>query len=149
MSDVLSLEQRHRCMTSIHGKNTKPELYVRSWLHKHGFRYRLHKKELPGTPDIVLKKYNLVIFINGCYWHRHPGCKYATMPATNTEFWSKKFEENVLRDYRNTKKLEEYGWKVLIIWECEVKSGVYTTILEEYLGNQNCHNNTAAGTLDT
>ena len=113
-------EQRHRNMAAVKGKNTKPEIAVRKLLHKLGYRFRLHRKDLPGKPDIVLPKYKTVIFIHGCFWHRHAGCKYASTPSSNTVFWEKKFEENVARDRKNIEKLETLGWKVITIWGCEV-----------------------------
>lgn len=113
-------EQRHRNMAAVKGKNTKPEIAVRKLLHKLGYRFRLHRKDLPGKPDIVLPKYKTVIFIHGCFWHRHAGCKYASTPSSNTVFWEKKFEENVGRDRKNIEKLETLGWKVITIWGCEV-----------------------------
>jgi len=108
-------------MSRIRSKNTKPEILVRKWLHKQGFRFRLHQKDLPGKPDIVLPKYRTVIFVHGCFWHRHPGCKKTTTPSTNTEFWEEKFRKNVDRDVRNRETLEALGWKVIVVWECEVK----------------------------
>lgn len=132
MSDVLTSEQRHKCMSHVKGKNTKPELIVRSWLHRHGYRFRIQCANLPGKPDIVLKKHNLVIFVNGCYWHRHPGCKYASTPATNIAFWEEKFCQNVARDKRNIENLEHSDWNVLVIWECQVKDGSFKEILENY-----------------
>lgn len=113
-------EQRHRNMAAVKGKNTKPEIAVRKLLHKLGYRFRLHRKDLPGNPDIVLPKHKTVIFIHGCFWHRHTGCKYASTPSSNTVFWEKKFEENVARDRKNIEKLETLGWKVITIWGCEV-----------------------------
>ena len=119
--DVHTPEQRQRNMSAIKGKDTKPEIQVRKALHALGYRFRLHRKDLPGKPDIVLPKYKTVIFVNGCFWHRHPGCKYASTPSTNSDFWNAKFEENTARDKRNYAQLEELGWKVVVIWECEVK----------------------------
>lgn len=114
-------EQRRRNMSAVKSKDTKPEILVRKCLHAAGFRFRLHVKELPGKPDIVLPKYKIAIFVNGCFWHRHPGCKYASTPSTNSDFWNAKFEENTARDNRNYAQLKELGWKVVIVWECEVK----------------------------
>ena len=119
--DVHTPEQRQRNMSAIKGKDTKPEIQVRKALHALGYRFRLHRKDLPGKPDIVLPKYKTVIFVNGCFWHRHPGCKYASTPSTNSDFWNAKFEENTARDNRNYAQLEELGWKVVVIWECEAK----------------------------
>jgi DNA mismatch endonuclease (patch repair protein) len=118
--DILTPEQRHFNMSQIHSKDTKPELIVRKWLWHHGYRYRLHGKDLPGKPDIILPKYKSVIFVHGCFWHRH-NCKYASKPKTNKEFWNKKLNGNVKRDKKNIKKLVDTGWRVLVIWECEIK----------------------------
>ena len=109
-------------MRSIKGFDTKPELIVRSALHKRGFRFRLHVSSLPGRPDIVLHKYNVVINVNGCFWHRHPGCKYATTPATNVETWRQKFDANVERDKRNQQLLLASGWRTGVVWECSLKN---------------------------
>ena len=119
--DTVSPEKRSETMSKIRSKNTKPELVVRHHLHMLGFRYRLHSPKLPGHPDIVLPKWHTVIFINGCFWHRHEGCKVATMPKSNVEFWTKKFERNVERDKKEQAALKEAGWHVLVIWECEIK----------------------------
>lgn len=112
---------RSENMRAIKSKNTKPEVIVRKLLHAMGYRFRLYKKELPGTPDIVLKKYKTAIFVNGCFWHRHQGCSRCTFPKTNTEYWENKFNANIERDRKNYEKLKELGWNVFIIWECEVK----------------------------
>jgi DNA mismatch endonuclease (patch repair protein) len=111
-------------MSAIRNKDTKLEMVVRKFLHRHGFRYRLHEKRLPGKPDLVLKKYKTVIFVNGCFWHRHQGCRYATTPATRTEFWMKKFQENQDRDIRNQQILANQGWRIIIVWECVLKQDV-------------------------
>ncbi|MPN56471.1 Very short patch repair protein [bioreactor metagenome] len=108
-------------MSMVRNKNTKPELVVRRFLHKNGFRFRLHRKDLPGHPDIVLPKYRTVIFIHGCFWHRHEGCKRCTTPATNVDFWQRKFTTNIERDKNAREALEKCGWRVIIIWECELK----------------------------
>ena len=108
-------------MRKVHSKNTSPELLVRKALHKAGFRFRLHRTDLPGKPDIVLPKYKAVIFVHGCFWHRHPNCKRATMPAQNIEYWEKKFSSNVERDKHHTELLQALGWKVIIVWECQIK----------------------------
>lgn len=108
-------------MSGIRGKNTKPELAVRSYLHACGYRFRLHRKDLPGQPDLVLPKYRLVIFVHGCFWHRHSGCYYATSPATRKEFWQEKLQKNVERDARQIEQLHELGWRVLTLWECGIK----------------------------
>ena len=114
-------EARSRNMSAIKSKNTKPEIIVRKLLHSMGYRFRLHKKDLPGSPDIVLPKYKTVIFVHGCFWHRHNNCKFATTPKTRTEFWENKFKENIERDIKNQNKLKNLGWKSRIIWECEIK----------------------------
>jgi len=121
MTDNLTKEKRSWNMSRIKGKNTKSELTVRSILHSMGFRFRIHRKDLPGTPDIVLPKYKTVIFVNGCFWHQHYGCKYATRPKSNQDFWDKKLNKNIDRDKENYKKLKELGFKVILIWECEIE----------------------------
>ncbi len=119
--DLISRERRSWNMSRIKSKNTKPELIVRSLLHRLGYRFRIHKKDLPGNPDIVLPKYKTIILVHGCYWHRHKGCKFAYKPKTNISFWEKKFNDNVQRDQKNQQLLISLGWKVHIIWECEAK----------------------------
>lgn len=108
-------------MSHVRGKDTKPEVMVRQFLFAQGFRYRLYRKDLPGKPDIVLPKYRTVIFINGCFWHGHSGCKYATIPEANHDFWLAKISGNIERDKTNYAKLYELGWKVVEIWQCELK----------------------------
>jgi len=119
--DHLSPEKRSWNMSRIRSKNTKPEIIVRSTLHRLGYRFRIHRKDLPGKPDIVLPKYKAVIFVHGCFWHRHEGCKDCTTPKTNTEFWKDKFQRNVERDILHQIKLKKDGWKVVVIWTCEIK----------------------------
>ena len=109
-------------MSRIKSKNTTPELTVRSLLYHMGFRFRLHRKNLPGKPDIVLTKYKTVIEVRGCYWHRHKGCREASVPKTNTDYWMKKFNRNVERDKENEKRLKALGWDVIIVWECETEN---------------------------
>lgn len=109
-------------MSGIRGKNTCPELKVRRYLHARGFRYRLNVKRLPGKPDIVLPKYRLVIFVHGCFWHRHPGCRLTSTPASNAKRWQAKFEANTQRDARNQRQLRNARWRVLILWECGLRS---------------------------
>ena len=121
MADVLSKEQRRRCMSQIRSKDTKPEVLVRRFLFASGFRFRLHRKDLPGKPDIVLPKYKTVIFINGCFWHGHQDCKYATIPETNREFWRAKISGNMERDKATYSELLRQGWKVIEIWQCQLK----------------------------
>lgn len=122
MADTISAKRRSWNMSRIGGRNTKPELLLRSKLHREGFRFRLHAKELPGRPDIILPKYRTAIFVHGCFWHRHSGCRNATMPSTRREFWADKFEGNVERDCRNQEALRQAGWTVLVVWECELKA---------------------------
>ncbi len=120
MTDTLTSEHRSWVMSRIRSGNTKPELVVRSLLHRSGFRFSLGCKTLPGKPDIVLRKYRTVIFVHGCFWHRHEGCRQASVPKTRREFWDEKFRRNVDRDRRNRSELEAKGWRVLVVWECEV-----------------------------
>jgi DNA mismatch endonuclease (patch repair protein) len=120
MVDSLTPEKRSWNMSRIRSKNTKPEIMVRSILHRLGYRFSLHRK-LPGSPDIVLPKHRTVIFVHGCFWHRHKGCRDASTPGTRPEFWHKKFSDNTSRDKRNCAELRKLGWKVIVIWECEVK----------------------------
>ena len=119
--DCLTPEQRKRNMSAIKGRDTKPEILLRKLLHSLGYRFRIQRKDLPGRPDIVLPRYKTAIFVNGCFWHRHEGCKYASTPSTNSEFWEMKFAANVKRDVRNYVALKKQGWNVIVIWECEVK----------------------------
>ena len=133
MADVLSKEQRRRCMSHIKSKDSKPELLVRQFLFANGFRYRLHRKDLAGKPDIVLPKYKTAIFINGCFWHGHNNCKYATIPETNKEFWTNKISGNVQRDIQNITKLKEQGWRVIEIWQCQLKSKTKENTLNQLL----------------
>lgn len=121
MPDNLSKERRSWNMSRIKNKDTAIEVKVRKWLFANGFRFRKNVKDLPGHPDIVLKKYNTVIFIHGCFWHRHPGCKDATTPKTRTEFWLEKFQKNVDNDIKHTEALKSAGWNVITIWECEIE----------------------------
>lgn len=120
MTDIFSTEKRSDIMSKIRSKGTKPEIKLRKALFARGFRYRTNDKRLPGTPDIVLPKYGTVIFVNGCFWHHHPGCKIATTPKSNTEFWQNKIKRNRQRDLENYWKLGELGWEVIVVWECEL-----------------------------
>ncbi len=122
MTDHLSREKRSWNMSQIKAENTKPELTFRSLLHKQGYRYSLFRKDLPGKPDLTMKKYKSVIFIHGCFWHRHKNCKRATTPKSNTTYWNAKFKRNVDRDKENIIKLKRMGWRVFVIWECELKN---------------------------
>jgi DNA mismatch endonuclease (patch repair protein) len=119
MTDKVTPEVRSRMMTSIKGKNTKPEMIIRKMLHALGFRYRLYAKDLPGCPDIVLPKYNAVIMVNGCFWHGHD-CHLSNMPKSRSEYWEEKINKNRIRDEKNKKQLHELGWRVAIIWECAI-----------------------------
>ena len=121
MPDTLSQSQRSHCMSSIRGKNTKPEILVRKGLHARGFRFRLHNNKLPGSPDIVLPKYGVAIMVNGCFWHGHKGCRYATKPKSNVEFWETKIARNRHRDEVTNAHLEALGWHVITVWECELR----------------------------
>ena len=119
--DIYSKNKRSNIMSRISGNNTKPEILVRKYLFSHGFRYRKNKKELPGKPDIVLSKYHVIIFINGCFWHGHT-CRAGRLPEPNHAFWENKIHKNILRDKKNIQELETRGWKVIVIWECELKN---------------------------
>lgn len=122
MADVHNKETRSYNMSQIKGKNTKPEITVRRFLFSNGFRYRLHDKKLPGKPDIVLPKYKTVIFVHGCFWHGHEGCKYNVIPKTRTEWWTEKINTNKRNDIINSRKLIDNGWKIINVFECELKS---------------------------
>lgn len=122
MGDIKSAEERSKNMSAIRSKNTKPEIYVRKLLFAEGYRYRIHSKTIPGHPDLFLRKYNTAIFIHGCFWHRHNGCKYAYTPKTRIEFWQKKFQNNLIRDEQVKDALLSRQIKCLIIWECSIKS---------------------------
>lgn len=121
MADTVSKEQRSLNMSLIRSTNTKPEVFVRSVLHKLGFRFRKNVKTLPGKPDIVLAKYKTVIFVHGCFWHQHEGCRRSTIPKSNIEYWKPKLRRNTERDIQHKSALEEGGWKVFVVWECETK----------------------------
>ena len=128
--DKLTKEQRHRCMASIRGKDTKPELLVRRFLFSRGFRYRLNHPRLPGRPDIVLRKYRTVIFVNGCFWHGHEGCKHYVVPKSNTEFWTAKIERNRARDIDEQHELAAMGWHCITVWECQLKPAIRKNTLK-------------------
>ncbi len=121
MADIHNKETRSYNMSQVKGKNTKPEMLVRKFLFSKGLRFRLHDKKLPGKPDIVLKKYRTVIFVNGCFWHGHKDCKYAKLPESNKEFWQKKIDRNIELDEINKIRLSEAGWKVIELWQCDLK----------------------------
>lgn len=131
--DIVSRETRSRMMSGIKGRNTRPEILVRSLLHRIGFRFRLHKRGLPGCPDILLPKYRAVIFIHGCFWHQHQDCKYATLPSSNPEFWVEKLNKNVVRDAKNIDALIANRWRVLVVWECLTRSQKESEYLAEAL----------------
>lgn len=122
MTDHLSKKKRSWNMSRIRSKNTKPEIIVRSLLHRMGYRFSLHRKDLPGKPDIVLTKYKTVVFVHGCFWHRHKGCKRCTTPSTNQRYWIPKLERNIVKDKFNQKLLKKNGWFPIIVWECEIKN---------------------------
>ncbi len=122
VTDIVSKETRSRMMSGIRGKDTRPEMLVRRRLHSLGFRFRLHAKTLPGRPDLVLPKYRTVIFVHGCFWHRHADCKYATSPRSNQKFWQDKFESNIKRDKSAVNELLGFGWRIIVIWECSMRN---------------------------
>jgi len=130
MPDVLTPTQRHRCMSNIRSKATKPEMVVRRWLWAHGYRYRLNVKSVPGKPDIVMRKYRTAIFVNGCFWHRHEGCKQFVVPKTNTDFWQTKIEQNRTRDTRNYDELMHAGWQVIVLWQCKLNKQELETTMQ-------------------
>ena len=123
MTDIVTPEVRSRMMRGIRDRDTRPELVLRSALFKLGYRYRLHQRGLPGSPDIVFPSRKTVIFVHGCFWHRHEDCRYSTTPASNTAFWMSKFSANVARDRAAAERLELSGWQVLVVWECELRAG--------------------------
>jgi DNA mismatch endonuclease, patch repair protein len=131
--DIYTPTQRSALMAKVCRENTRPEMRVRSALHRMGFRFRLHDRDLPGTPDIVLRRIRTVIFVHGCYWHRHPRCRKTTTPATNAEFWLAKFRANKLRDRRKLALLRREGWKVIIVWECQTGKPELSSVLRELL----------------
>ncbi|MFT3846111.1 MAG: DNA mismatch endonuclease Vsr [Lacibacter sp.] len=133
MADVHSKAQRSYNMSRIKGKNTKPEMLVRRFLHANGFRYALHKKELPGRPDIVLSKYKTVIFVHGCFWHGHANCKYFKIPQTRTRWWTDKLNHNKTNDAKALNALKKEGWKVIVVWECKLKPALLEKTLSALL----------------
>ena len=131
MVDKVSKDVRSYNMSRIRSKDTKPEILVRRYLFSKGLRFRKNDKRYPGSPDIVLPKYNTVVFVHGCFWHLHEGCKYAVMPKSNVDFWKKKLYGNKERDERNQKELEEMGWNVITVWECQLKKDLCERTLED------------------
>lgn len=131
MTDVHSPAIRTFNMSRIRNKDTKPEIIVRKYLFSNGFRYRLHDKKLPGTPDIILPKYKTVVFINGCFWHGHQGCRNFIIPKTRTQWWTDKIMKNIANDEINIKKLNDAGWQIINIWECELKSSTAALTLSK------------------
>ncbi len=137
MADTLTRERRSWNMSRIKGANTGPEVRLRSLLHKAGFRFRLHGAKLPGRPDIVLRKHHAVVFVHGCFWHRHAGCKNATMPSSRPDFWKGKFTATVTRDRRKAAELTDAGWKVITVWECDLEKkpeAVLSSVIEQLTG---------------
>ena len=142
--DIKSPERRSQNMAKIRSRNTKPEVFLKKLLFKKGYRYSLNKKGLPGTPDLYFRKYNTVIFVHGCFWHRHQKCKYAYMPKSNIEFWQEKFNNNIERDKRQLEELEKLHIRVLIVWECTIRKmkkepefeNKVITAIEEFLADQ-------------
>lgn len=132
-SDNLSIDERSALMRSVRRKDTRPEVLVRQVLHKLGLRFRLHRKDLPGTPDIVLRKHKTVIFVHGCFWHRHQGCSKATTPKSHRDFWLDKFTKNTTRDAEKIRQLESRGWRVLTVWECETRN--LATLRSRFIDN--------------
>lgn len=137
MTDIFSKQKRSIIMSKISGKNTKPEIIVRKALFAKGFRYRINDKNLPGKPDIVLPKYKTVIFVHGCFWHSHPDCKDAHLPKSNIDFWEKKISSNVERDKRDISQLTDLGWKIIIVWECEIKKKEMDVLVNRIISQLN------------
>ncbi|WP_370283329.1 very short patch repair endonuclease [Pseudooceanicola sp.] len=133
MTDIVDKKTRSRMMSGIRGKNTKPEMLLRKALHAAGYRYRVNVRSLPGSPDIVLRKWNVAVQVHGCYWHRHAGCPKATMPSSNVEFWRGKFSANVARDSRALEELHQLGWRTAIVWECAIGKQADQALIEEVI----------------
>lgn len=151
MADILTPEQRRRCMTAIKSKDTKPEMLVRKFLFSKGLRYRVNNRKLPGSPDIVLRKYKTVVFVDGCFWHSHQGCRFYRLPKTNEDFWRHKIAMNYARDFANNIDLQLAGWRVIRIWECEIRTktkrddtleNLYNKIIGNHTGNIPYYNST-------
>ena len=126
--DIWSKQKRSEVMSKIRGKNTKPELILRSQLFRHGFRFRIHQKNLPGKPDIVLAKYKTANFVHGCFWHYHKDCKEGRIPSTNSKFWQEKLLKNIEKDEKHIVELKEMEWKVIVVWECEIEKNLVHTL---------------------
>ena len=134
MTDIVDMQRRSEMMAGIKGRDTKPELVVRRIAHKLGLRFRLHRKDLPGCPDLVFPRRRVVVFVHGCFWHRHEGCQYAYMPKSRIEFWTTKFAQNIARDRRDEEALRNLDWRVLVIWECATRDeDTVRRHLEEYI----------------
>ena len=139
MADTISAPHRSWNMSRIRGRDTGPEIILRSLLHRAGYRFRLHDRKLPGRPDIVLSKYRTAILVHGCFWHRHEGCRNATTPSTRRDLWQEKFDGNVARDQANEERLIDLAWRVIVVWECELKKdpeGVLQSINKSLRGDQ-------------
>ena len=143
--DQLSSKSRSALMRSVRQRNTTPELRVRSAAHRLGYRYRLHRADLPGTPDVVFPSRRLCLFVHGCFWHHHQGCRYATMPKSRVEYWDKKFQENIKRDNRNRSTLADLRWTTVVIWECETRNPKQLEMLLVKLLNGRTNNRTSGG----
>ena len=135
MADTVSKQKRSEIMSHVTGKETKPEIMVRKYLFARGLRYRKNVKQLPGTPDIVFPKYKTAVFVNGCFWHGHKGCKFSHLPSPNLEYWENKIADNLERDERKTRKLEKLGYRVLIVWQCQLKPNIKIETLETLYHN--------------
>ena len=136
MADIVSPERRSKNMSAIRSRDTKPEIYLRKLLFAEGYRYRIAEKSISGQPDMFLRKYNIAIFVHGCFWHRHPGCKYAYMPKSRVEFWQKKFDNNVRRDAVVRAALQENNIKCLVVWECTIKQMMKDSDVERRIINE-------------
>lgn len=135
MTDVVDAPTRSRMMSGIRGRNTRPEMAVRRALFAAGFRFRLHRRDLPGAPDVVLPGRKIAVFVHGCFWHRHSGCRYSKLPATRPEFWRMKLDRNVERDRNVVESLLAMGWRVLIVWECTIRNKGALSVLQETLSD--------------
>jgi len=131
--DIWSKEKRSEVMSKIRSENTKPERILRSWFFANGLRFRIHRKDLPGKPDIVFAKYKTVILVHGCFWHYHKDCREGRIPSTNSKFWEEKLIKNIQRDEKHQLKLKELGWKVIVVWECEINKNVNTENFKKLL----------------